>query len=81
MYFQFLYEKISNLFADMLKEDMKCYTWGKKNKISLTAKWCPSLDSSYDKHTLICASIAKKVFPRESYPEYEGIEDEHYEYI
>ncbi|XP_074347985.1 uncharacterized protein LOC141686802 [Apium graveolens] len=79
-YFQFLYEKVSSLFADMLKVDIKCYNLGKKNKISLAAKWCPSLDSFYDKHTLICASIAKKVFPLESYPEYEGIEDAHYEY-
>ncbi|KAK1395336.1 GPI inositol-deacylase PGAP1-like protein [Heracleum sosnowskyi] len=80
VYFQFLYEKISSLFADMLKADMKFYNWGKKNRISLAAKWCPSLDSFYDKHTLICASIAKKVFPRDAYPEYEGIEDAHYEY-
>ncbi|KAL1832408.1 hypothetical protein ACET3Z_002059 [Daucus carota] len=80
MYFRFLHEKISSLFSEMLKLDMKCYNWGKKNKISLAAKWCPSLDSSYDKHTLLCGSIAKKVFPRESYPEYEGIEDAHYEY-
>ncbi|KAK1395338.1 GPI inositol-deacylase PGAP1-like protein [Heracleum sosnowskyi] len=80
MYFQFLYEKISSHFAEMLKADMTFYHLRKKNKISLAAKWCPSLDSFYDKHTLICASIAKKVFPRDAYPEYEGIEDAHYEY-
>lgn len=48
--------------------------------ISLAAKWCPSLDSSFDKRTLLCESIARKVFPRESCPEYEGIEDAHYAY-
>ncbi|XP_074348459.1 uncharacterized protein LOC141687172 [Apium graveolens] len=80
MYFQFLYEKISSLFADMLKADIECFNSGKMNNISLAAKWCPSLDNSYDKYTLICGSIAKKVFPRETYPEYEGIEDAHYEY-
>ncbi|XP_074381724.1 uncharacterized protein LOC141723737 [Apium graveolens] len=79
-YFEFLYENVSSLFADMLKADMECFDSGKTNKISLAAKWCPSLDSFYDKYTYICGSIAKKVFPRESYPEYEGIEDAHYEY-
>ncbi|KAK6126636.1 hypothetical protein DH2020_039622 [Rehmannia glutinosa] len=49
-------------------------------KISLAAKWCPSLDSSYDKITLLCETIAKKVFPREEYPEYEGVEEAHYAY-
>ncbi|KAK1362559.1 Vacuolar protein sorting-associated protein 26A-like [Heracleum sosnowskyi] len=79
-YFEFLYENVSSLFADMLKADMDCFNSGKTNQISLAAKWCPSLDSFYDKYTYICGSIAKKVFPRESYPEYEGLEDAHYEY-
>ena len=79
-YFEFLYEKISGLFADMLKVDMACLYSGDTNGISLAAKWCPSLDSFYDKYTFICGSIARKVFPRESYPEYEGVEDAHYEY-
>ena len=46
----------------------------------MAAKWCPSLDSSFDRSTLLCESIAKKVFPRESYPEYQGIEEAHYAY-
>ncbi|KZV49016.1 hypothetical protein F511_09612 [Dorcoceras hygrometricum] len=49
-------------------------------KISLAAKWCPSLDSSFDKITLLCETIARKVFPKDEYPEYDGIEDSHYAY-
>ncbi|GFQ03060.1 uncharacterized protein l728 [Phtheirospermum japonicum] len=37
-------------------------------------------DSSYDQTTLLCEPIAKKVFPREEYPEYEGVEEAHYAY-
>ncbi|PON51906.1 hypothetical protein PanWU01x14_213190 [Parasponia andersonii] len=79
--FQFLYEKVSDHFAECLKADMECLNHkDKPNKISLAAKWCPSLDSSFDRSTLLCESIAKKVFPRESYPEYQGIEEAHYAY-
>ncbi|XVF81478.1 hypothetical protein PTKIN_Ptkin15bG0158500 [Pterospermum kingtungense] len=53
---------------------------GELRKIGLAAKWCPSIDSSFDKSTLLCESIAKKVFPVENYPEYEGIEEAHYAY-
>ncbi|GFP81063.1 hypothetical protein PHJA_000249600 [Phtheirospermum japonicum] len=37
-------------------------------------------DSSYDNVTLLCETIAKKVFPRDEYPEYEGVEEAHYAY-
>lgn len=52
----------------------------KHKKITLAAKWCPSLHSSFDRATLLCEAIARRVFPRESYPEYEGIEEAPYEY-
>ncbi|KFK25559.1 hypothetical protein AALP_AA8G130500 [Arabis alpina] len=78
--YRFLHERVSDLFADHLRGDMEFLTSGETNKISLAAKWCPSLDSSFDKATLICESIAKKLFPRESNPEYEGIEEAHYAY-
>ncbi|KAI9168712.1 hypothetical protein LWI28_000965 [Acer negundo] len=78
--FKFLYEQVSDYFADCLKNDMKSYESGKSSRVSFAAKWCPSLDSSYDLTTLICESIAKKVFPRENYPEYEEIEEDHYTY-
>ncbi|KAK2636883.1 hypothetical protein Ddye_031675 [Dipteronia dyeriana] len=78
--FKFLYERVSDYFADCLKKDMKSYESGKSNRVSFAAKWCPSLYSSYDLATLICESIANKVFPRENYPEYEEIEEDHYVY-
>ncbi|KAI9170087.1 hypothetical protein LWI28_022387 [Acer negundo] len=78
--YQFLFERISDYFAERLKNDMKFYESGEFRKVSLAAKWCPSLDYSYDRVTLICESIAKNVFPREMYPEYEGIKEAHYAY-
>lgn len=76
--YKFLFESISTLFVDLLKTDIEFVNSGEPKNISLAGKWCPTIDSSYDKHTLICASIAKKIFPRESDPEYEGIADDQY---
>ncbi|KFK25557.1 hypothetical protein AALP_AA8G130300 [Arabis alpina] len=78
--YRFLHERVSDLFADQLRRDMEFLNSGETNQISLASKWCPSLDSSFDRATLICESIAKKVFPRKSYPEYEGVEEAHYAY-
>ncbi|XAR64343.1 hypothetical protein NMG60_11024647 [Bertholletia excelsa] len=78
--YRFLYDSVSDLFADCLKSDIQNLNSGRLNKISLAAKWCPSLDYSYDRSTLLCESIARRVFPRESYPEYESIEDACYAY-
>ncbi|KAL3506109.1 hypothetical protein ACH5RR_031491 [Cinchona calisaya] len=65
--YQFLYDNVAYLFAELLKADTELYNAGELYKISLASKWCPSLDSSYDRATLICESIARKVFPREIY--------------
>ncbi|EOA32500.1 hypothetical protein CARUB_v10015781mg [Capsella rubella] len=78
--YRFLHKCVSELFANQLRRDNEFLTSGKPNKISLAAKWCPSLDSSFDKATLLCESIARKMFPRESFPEYEGVEEAHYAY-
>ncbi|XAR64342.1 hypothetical protein NMG60_11024646 [Bertholletia excelsa] len=78
--YRFLYDSVSDLFADCLKSDIQNLNSGRSNEISLAAKWCPSLDSSYDRSTLLCESIARRVFPRESCPEYESIEDAYYAY-
>ncbi|KAJ9186127.1 hypothetical protein P3X46_005662 [Hevea brasiliensis] len=78
--FRFLFERISDFFAKCLKADMEHLKSEKTTKVSLAAKWCPSIDSSFDRSTLLCESIARKVFPRESYPEYEGLEEAHYAY-
>lgn len=68
----FLHEKIATFFANLLKADMECLNSGKAEDISFAGKWCPTIDSSYDKYTLICSTIAQILFPRESSPEYEG---------
>lgn len=78
--YRFLHEQVSDFFAQMLKSDIKFLNQGELKKISLAAKWCPSLDSSFDKVTLICESIAKKYFPRDEYIEYSDIENAHYAY-
>ncbi|CAL9026366.1 unnamed protein product, partial [Prunus brigantina] len=39
---------------------------------------CPDFDSDFNLNTLLCESIAEKVFPRESYPEYLGVEESDY---
>ncbi|ESQ43482.1 hypothetical protein EUTSA_v10015490mg [Eutrema salsugineum] len=78
--YRYLHERVSDLFADHLRRDVEFLNSGETNKISLAAKWCPSLDSSFDKATLLCERIARKIFPRESFPEYEGVEEAHYAY-
>ncbi|KAM7488260.1 hypothetical protein LguiB_025744 [Lonicera macranthoides] len=78
--YRFLHNSVSDLFADLLKTDIKLYHEGEVYKISLASKWCPSLDSSYDKAILMCESIARKVFPKDDYIEYQDIEDAHYAY-
>lgn len=78
--YRFLHDRTSDIFADLLRCDIENLKLGRIDEISLASKWCPSLDSSYDKSTLICESIAKRVFPRESCSEYEVIEEAHYVY-
>ncbi|KAK9926254.1 hypothetical protein M0R45_023495 [Rubus argutus] len=78
--YRFLHDQVSDLFAQCLKSDINNLKTKQLKKMSLAAKWCPSLDSSFDKATLLCENIARRVFPRESHPEYKGIEDSHYSY-
>ncbi|GFQ05599.1 uncharacterized protein l728 [Phtheirospermum japonicum] len=78
--FKFLHDRVSDYFAQRLRSDMEMMNSGDLFKISLAAKWCPTLGSSYDTFTLLCETIAKKVFPRDEYPEYEGVEEAHYAY-
>ncbi|WCJ26751.1 hypothetical protein M5689_008545 [Euphorbia peplus] len=78
--FRFLYERVSDFFSDRLKEDMEHLKSDEVKKISFAAKWCPSIDSSFDRSLLLCEGIGRKVFPRESYSEYESVEEAHYAY-
>ncbi|KAI3971311.1 hypothetical protein MKX01_008155 [Papaver californicum] len=75
-----LHDRVSEIFAEFLISDLKYLNSGETGKISLASKWCPSLDSSFDKATFLCESIARRTFPRSSFPEYEGVEEGHYAY-
>ncbi|KAK1670718.1 hypothetical protein QYE76_058877 [Lolium multiflorum] len=78
--FRHLYDRVAELFAEQLKADLEHLRAGDTAKLTLAAKWCPSLRSSYDRSTLICEAIARRMFPRESTPEYLGMADKHYAY-
>uniref|UniRef100_A0A0D9VCY4 TROVE domain-containing protein n=1 Tax=Leersia perrieri TaxID=77586 RepID=A0A0D9VCY4_9ORYZ len=82
--YRFLHDRTADLFADLLREDMRKLAGGELREFSLAAKWCPSLDKSYDRSTLLCEAIARRLFPRGSSPELAGGDDEltdaHYAY-
>ncbi|KAK1322359.1 hypothetical protein QJS10_CPA03g01489 [Acorus calamus] len=78
--YRFLYNLVCDFFAASLVADIERLKSGKLCEIGLAAKWCPSLDSFYDRSTLLCEGIATRVFPRESAPEYADIEEAHYVY-
>ncbi|KAJ3688373.1 hypothetical protein LUZ61_017537 [Rhynchospora tenuis] len=78
--YQFLYNRVAEFFAAMLASDLKQLNSGKIQQIGLAAKWCPSLDRSFDRSTLLCEAIARIMFPRNSDPEYEFLAEQHYVY-
>ncbi|KAK9664623.1 hypothetical protein RND81_14G056900 [Saponaria officinalis] len=78
--YRFFHERVSDLFADLLKSDLRSLDSGNVELLSNAAVECPSVDSSIDRHTLLCESIAKKVFPQESDPSYMEIKDDQYVY-
>ncbi|CAL4946695.1 unnamed protein product [Urochloa decumbens] len=78
--FRHLYDRVADTFAELLKSDIEHLRAGDNAKVGLAAKWCPSLRSSYDRATLICEAIARRIFPRESNKEYLDLSDEHYTY-
>ncbi|KAK1270622.1 hypothetical protein QJS04_geneDACA021616 [Acorus gramineus] len=78
--YRFLYDLVCDFFAASLAADMERLKSGKLYEIGLAAKWCPSLDSSYDRSTLLSEGIATRVFLRESASDYAEIEEAHYVY-
>lgn len=78
--YRFLHNQISNLFADLLRDDLQFLASGRIDELSMASKLCPSLDSVCDKSTLICEGIARKLFPPESDEEYKEIDETHYAY-
>nr|TKW22058.1 LOW QUALITY PROTEIN: hypothetical protein SEVIR_4G204200v2 [Setaria viridis] len=79
--YRLLHDCTADLFAKLLAEDMQKLADGKVNELSLAAKWCPSLGSCYDRSTLMCEAIARRLFPKGSAPDLpEDLEDEYYAY-
>ncbi|TVU08368.1 hypothetical protein EJB05_41771, partial [Eragrostis curvula] len=79
--YRVLHDRTADLFADLLAVDMQKLAEGKVNELSLAAKWCPSLESCYDRSALLCEAIARRLFPKGSAPELpEDLEDEYYAY-
>uniref|UniRef100_A0A0D9XYL9 Uncharacterized protein n=1 Tax=Leersia perrieri TaxID=77586 RepID=A0A0D9XYL9_9ORYZ len=76
--YRFLFDSIVDFFVRNLTSDLRCLQDGHLFSIGLTAKWCPSLDSSFDQTTLLCEGIARGFFPRDSHPEYADMKEEHY---
>ena len=71
-FYRYLHNTVARLFAQQLKTDRALLDSGTKEdkaKISLVAKWAPSLEGFHDKHTIIASSIAEALFPRDRYPE------------
>ena len=70
-HYRCLHLAIARLFAQQLQTDKAFLDSGdsiKKSKISLAAKWAPSLEGFHDKQTLIATSIAEILFPRDRFP-------------
>lgn len=78
--YRLLYDSVCDVFANLLKADMQTLNSEELSKISLAAKWCPSIDSSYDKTILICEGIARRVFRKECYQDYVDMEEAHFAY-
>ncbi|KAG6529736.1 hypothetical protein ZIOFF_011950 [Zingiber officinale] len=64
----------------VLSVDLRHLSEGELTKISLAAKWCPTPDSSFDRSILLCEAVARRLFPRDTHPDYTSLEEEHYAY-
>jgi hypothetical protein len=79
--YRFLFDCVAQFFADLLASDLEQLApGGKKRNIGLAAKWCPTPGSSFDRTTLLCEAIARRLFPRDSSPDYADLSEEHYAY-
>ncbi|XP_059431663.1 uncharacterized protein LOC132165192 [Corylus avellana] len=78
--YRFIYNQISDLFSELLKSDLEFLKFGDLHKISLAAKFCPSLNTFFDYATLMCESIARRLFPQDLDLIYKKISEPHYAY-
>lgn len=74
-----LFELSAELFATQLKKDLAAEKTG--SQISHCARWCPGLDKGFDRRTLLCEGIARKLFPQELHPEFALVEERHYAFL
>lgn len=72
-----LYKRVAELFAEQLRADLLLLQGG-SSRPSFCAKWCPGLDTSIDRRTLLCEGIARTFFPRSEHPEYADLGERHY---
>ncbi|XP_034217527.1 uncharacterized protein LOC117629130 [Prunus dulcis] len=72
--YRFLHDRVSDIFADYLREDIQNLEKQQEEILSSAAFACPPVGSSLDRATLLCESIAMKVFPIES----QGLQEAHY---
>jgi hypothetical protein len=61
--YRVLFDGVSEFFAERLRSDIDKVAAGKGGEVGLAAKWCPSLDSSFNQATLLCEAIARRMFP------------------
>ncbi|GAQ77987.1 hypothetical protein KFL_000060520 [Klebsormidium nitens] len=59
-----LHDTVADVFAEQLARDVDSLRAGRPYDVSLAAKWAPSPDKSYDRATLLCEAIARRMFPR-----------------
>ncbi|GAQ77995.1 hypothetical protein KFL_000060610 [Klebsormidium nitens] len=59
-----LHDAVADVFAEQLARDVESLRSGRPYDVSLAAKWAPSPDKSYDRATLLCEAIARRMFPR-----------------
>jgi hypothetical protein len=78
--YRFIYNEISDLISELLKSDLEFLKSGDLHKISLAAKFCPSLNTFFDYGTLMCESISRRLFPQDLDPIYKKISGPHYAY-
>jgi hypothetical protein len=76
--YRYLYNRVVDLFAKLLKSDIEYLKLGEIEKISMASRWCTHLDKLHDKWTPLFEGIARLIFPRDSDPEYKDIEEAQY---
>ncbi|KAI5314793.1 hypothetical protein L3X38_043969 [Prunus dulcis] len=78
--YRYLHDRVSEVFVEMLTSDLLSLKCCEIEKISSISRFCPSIDSSYDRKTLICENIARRMFPRHNFGEFKDVEEAHYAY-